>query len=104
MADDAAWLTEMRKLYQERRDVVMSGLAELGIKAKTPKATFYVWAEVPEGYNSTSFVAHLLEKAGIVTTPGNGFGDPGEGYFRIALTVSKERLQEAIDRIKKIGF
>jgi LL-diaminopimelate aminotransferase len=104
MADDAAWLAEMRQLYQERRDVVMSGLADLGIKAKAPKATFYVWAEVPEGYNSTNFVAHLLEKAGIVTTPGNGFGDPGEGYFRIALTVSKERLQEAIDRMKKIGF
>jgi LL-diaminopimelate aminotransferase len=104
MADDEAWLTEMRTLYEERRDVVMKGLAEIGIKANSPRATFYIWAEVPEGYNSTSFVAHLLEKAGIVTTPGNGFGDPGEGYFRIALTVSKERLQEAIDRMKEIGF
>jgi LL-diaminopimelate aminotransferase len=104
MRDDKAWLAKMRHLYEERRDVVMKGLSELGIKADPPMATFYVWAEVPEGYSSTSFVAHLLEKAGIVTTPGNGFGDPGEGYFRIALTVSKERLQEAIDRIKKIGF
>jgi len=104
MKDDEAWLAEMRKLYEERRDVVMQGLAEMGIKADSPKATFYVWAEVPEGYDSAGFVAHLLEKAGIVCTPGNGFGEPGEGYFRIALTVSKERLQEAVDRMKKIGF
>jgi LL-diaminopimelate aminotransferase len=82
----------------------MKGMEDLGIKAKAPKATFYVWAEVPAGYTSASFVSHLLENAGIVATPGNGFGDPGEGYFRIALTVSSERLQEAVDRIKKTGF
>lgn len=104
MRDDAAWLREMRAHYAERRDVVMAGLKELGLKADAPKATFYVWVEVPEGYTSTSCVAHLLEKAGIVTTPGSGFGDPGEGYFRIALTVSKKRLQEAIARIKEVGF
>jgi LL-diaminopimelate aminotransferase len=104
MKDDESWLTEMRQLYEERRDVVMKGLGELGIKADAPKATFYVWAEVPAGYDSAAFVGHLLEKAGIVCTPGNGFGDPGEGYFRIALTVSKERLQEMIDRMKEIGF
>lgn len=104
MRDDAEWLAKMQTHYTERRDVVMAGLKELGLKADAPKATFYVWVEVPEGYTSTSCVAHLLEKAGIVTTPGSGFGEPGEGYFRIALTVSKERLQEAIDRIKEIGF
>jgi LL-diaminopimelate aminotransferase len=104
MKDDAAWLFEMQTLYAERRDVVIKGLHELGIRADSPKATFYVWAEVPDGYTSAAFVAHLLEKTGIVCTPGNGFGGPGEGYFRIALTVSKERLQEAIDRMKKTGF
>jgi len=104
MRDDASWLAEMTSLYTARRDVVIDGLAKLGITARSPKATFYIWAEVPNGYDSTSFVAHLLEKAGIVTTPGNGFGDPGEGYFRMALTVSKERLQEALDRIREIGF
>jgi len=56
---------------------------------------------VPKGYTSASFASHLLENAGIVTTPGNGFGDPGEGYFRIALTVSKERLAEAMERMAK---
>lgn len=104
MRDDAAWLNKMRTLYTERRDVVMAGLKKLGLKADVPKATFYVWVEVPEGYTSASCVTHLLEKAGIVTIPGSGFGGPGEGYFRIALTVSKERLQEAIERIEEVGF
>lgn len=104
MEDDAAWVAEMQQLYTERRNVVLTGLEKLGIHADPPKATFYVWAEVPKGYNATDFVSHLLEKAGILVTPGNGFGDPGEGYFRIALTVSKERLQEALDRMAEVGF
>jgi LL-diaminopimelate aminotransferase len=104
MENDQAWLASMRALYTERRDVVMAGLRKLGIKAEKPKATFYLWAEVPKGYDSTGFVAHLLEMAGIVATPGSGFGDPGEGYFRLALTVSKERLQEAMDRLAKVGY
>jgi LL-diaminopimelate aminotransferase len=104
MRDDEAWLAKMRSLYTERRDVVTAGLAKLGLKTITPKATFYVWVEAPKGYDSAGIVAHLLEKCGILTTPGNGFGAPGEGYFRIALTVSKDRLQEALDRMAKIGF
>jgi LL-diaminopimelate aminotransferase len=59
---------------------------------------------VPNGYTSAAFTAHLLEKAGIVTTPGNGFGAPGEGYIRMTVTTSKERLAEAVDRMKKTGF
>jgi LL-diaminopimelate aminotransferase len=104
MENDEAWLASMCALYTERRDTLVHGLRELGIKATSPKATFYVWIEVPEGYTSASFVAHLLEKAGIVTTPGNGFGDPGEGYFRMALTVSRERIEEALTRLKQVGF
>jgi LL-diaminopimelate aminotransferase len=104
MENDAEWLAQMSALYTERRDILVQGLQQLGIKAVSPKATFYIWAEVPEKYTSASFVAHLLEKAGIVTTPGNGFGDPGEGYFRMALTVSKERLTEALARLKQVGY
>ena len=104
MEDDETWLENMQQLYAERRDVVMAGLKKIGLKASIPKATFYVWVENPKGYTSAEVVAHLLDKTGIVTTPGNGFGDPGEGYFRIALTVSKERLQEAVDRMEKAGF
>ncbi len=94
----------LRAIYQERRDVLVAGLRNLGLEFDVPSATFYVWIEVPKGYTSTSFTAHLLEKAGIVTTPGNGFGAPGEGYIRMALTTTKERLAEAVDRLKHIGW
>jgi LL-diaminopimelate aminotransferase len=101
---DQQCLADMRQIYTERRDVLVEGLRKLGLKVDPPKATFYVWFEAPDDHDSASFAALLLEKAGIVATPGNGFGDPGEGYVRMALTVSKERLQEAIDRIASIGF
>ena len=101
---DQQCLTEMRTIYTERRDVLVEGLKKLGLKVEPPQATFYVWFEVPEGHDSASFAGLLLEKAGIVATPGNGFGDPGEGYVRMALTVSSERLAEAVARMSEIGF
>ena len=94
----------LRKIYQERRDVLVSGLKSLGLELDSPSAAFYVWITVPRGYTSASFTAHLIEQAGIVTTPGNGFGDPGEGYIRMTVTTSKERLAEAVERMKKIGW
>jgi LL-diaminopimelate aminotransferase len=94
----------LRKLYQDRRDTLIPGLKKLGLEVDPPPAAFYIWVTVPKGYTSTSFTAHLLEKAGIVTTPGNGFGAPGEGYIRMTLCTSKERLAEAVERIKKAGF
>ena len=93
---------QMRSIYQERRDLMVKGLREAGFKLSKPKATFYLWVKVPEGYSSAEFATRLIEEAGIVVTPGNGFGEPGEGYFRIALTQSKDRLQDAVERIKKI--
>ncbi|NMA51680.1 MAG: aminotransferase class I/II-fold pyridoxal phosphate-dependent enzyme, partial [Peptococcaceae bacterium] len=86
-------------IYQERRDVLVDGLNSLGWNLAKPKATFYVWAPVPKGYTSNSFAELVLEKAGVVITPGNGYGQNGEGYFRMALTIEKERIQEAVDRI-----
>ena len=68
-----------------------------------PKATFYVWLPVPPGFTSMAFTTHLLEQAGIVTIPGNGLGTPGEGYVRLALTVPKERLEEALARLARLG-
>lgn len=94
----------LRKTYQDRRDTLIPGLKKLGLEVDPPPAAFYVWVTVPKGYTSTSFTAHLLEKAGIVTTPGNGFGAPGEGYIRMTLCTSKERLAEAVERIKRAGF
>ncbi|MBI4397813.1 MAG: LL-diaminopimelate aminotransferase [Candidatus Omnitrophica bacterium] len=89
-------------IYQERRDILVEGLQKLGWKVTRPKATFYVFAGVPSGYTSAELVAKLLKDAGIVTAPGNGFGPNGEGYIRFALTVSKERLSEAVQRIKQL--
>ncbi|MDF2956769.1 MAG: Aspartate/methionine/tyrosine aminotransferase [Candidatus Alkanophagales archaeon MCA70_species_1] len=88
------------RTYKERRDALIKGLKDAGIKAKTPKATFYVWARVPEGYTSLEFAALLLERAGVVVTPGIGFGTHGDGYVRFALTTSVERIKEACERIK----
>lgn len=86
-------------IYSERRNVVTTGLERMGWKVTPPQATFYFWAPVPKGYTSASFAEVILEKAGVIVTPGNGYGEFGEGYFRIALTVGKERMQEAMDRM-----
>lgn len=94
----------LRTIYQERRDVLVTGLRSLGLTFAPPSAAFYVWVEVPEGFTSTSFTAHLLEHAGIVTTPGNGFGAPGEGYVRMTITTPQARLAEAVDRMKHVGW
>lgn len=94
----------LRKVYQERRDVLVPGLKKLGLELDTPPAAFYVWIGVPKGFTSASFTAHLIEKAGIVTTPGNGFGEPGEGYIRMTVTTTRERLAEAVDRLQKVGW
>ena len=101
---DDAVTDAIRKTYQERRDTLIPGLKQLGLEVDAPPAAFYIWVAVPKGYTSASFTSHLLEKAGIVTTPGNGFGTPGEGYIRMTVCTSKERLAEAVERIKKAGF
>lgn len=95
-------LAGIRDIYQERRDVLYAGLKTLGLDVIKPKATFYLWTKVPKGYDSSSFVAHLLNNAGVLGTPGNGFGAPGEGYIRFALTVSSARMKEAVERIGKV--
>ena len=96
-------LDSMCQLYQERRDILAAGLRSLGWELTVPKATFYMWVKVPKKMGSIKFASVLLEKANIVATPGVGFGSYGEGYFRMALTVPKERIKEAIGRLKKIA-
>jgi len=93
-------VAEMRKTYQERRDTLLPGLLELGLQVTPPKATFYVWAGIKG--SSLECSKTLLEKAGIVATPGIGFGSHGEGYLRFALTQPVERIQEAVERMKKL--
>jgi len=95
-------LKKIRDTYQGRMDVLYNGLKNLGLELEKPKATFYLWVKVPKGFDSIGFVTHLLKKAGVLTTPGNGFGASGEGYVRFALTVPAKRIEEAVERIKKV--
>lgn len=95
-------IRNMCELYQERRDILVSGLKSLGWQVRAPKATFYVWLNIPKKTDSIKFSTVLLEKANIVVTPGLGFGKMGEGYIRMALTVDKERIKEALDRLKNV--
>jgi len=95
-------VADMNAIYTKRRDALLKGLNAIGLDVKPPKATFYVWAPVPEGYDSMGFSKLLLEDAGIVATPGVGFGDYGEGYIRFALTQSVERINEAVERMEKL--
>lgn len=97
-------LPEIINIYERRRDVMVRGLQEIGLEVDRPRATFYLWIQVPKGYTSARFAALLLDQGGIVATPGNGFGEEGEGYIRMALTVDEKRLKEAIDRLKRIKF
>ncbi len=101
---DQSCVTQMRQMYTERRDVLVGGLQKLGLEVEKPKATFYVWCATPKGVKSADFTMRLLSECGIVTTPGNGFGAPGEGYVRFALTVDKARMAEAIERMAKLEF
>jgi LL-diaminopimelate aminotransferase len=94
----------MNKVYTSRRDKLVGRLRALGWNVPEIKATFYAWLPVLEGFTSTSLAKAMLEKADIIVTPGNGFGPSGEGYIRMALTVSEEKLEEAADRIKKVFF
>jgi len=96
-------IQEMSALYQERRDTLVSGLKSLGWQLISPRATFYLWIKVPKKTDSIKFASLLMEKAGIVVTPGVGFGKHGEGYIRMALTVPKQRIIEALARLKKIS-
>ncbi len=93
---------EMRSLYKKRRDKVCKVFEKIGIKHRKPKATIYVWAEVPEGFTSSSFVSYLVERTGVVVSPGNAYGPSGEGFFRVSLTVPDNRLDEALSRIEKL--
>ncbi|MFN3740432.1 MAG: LL-diaminopimelate aminotransferase [Thermodesulfovibrionales bacterium] len=99
---DEKILSELRWRFQERRDALIEGLSHTRLRAIKSEATFYVWAKVPDGYDSTALVKEMLEKAHVLATPGVGFGDAGEGYVRFALTAEVKRIKEAADRIRKI--
>jgi LL-diaminopimelate aminotransferase len=101
---DQSDVEQMRKIYQRRRDIMVGGLRNMGLEVTPPQATFYLWMKVPPGYNSASFCSLLLNKAGVVITPGNGLGEAGEGYVRLTLTVPESRLEEAVERVRQVNL
>ncbi len=95
-----SWLEQRNKIYGRRRDILVNGCNELGMKARTPLAGLYVWAHVPQGFTSAEFANWLFDKTGVFLTPGTNFGPAGEGFVRISMTASEERLTTALERIK----
>ena len=93
---------QMSELYQRRRDLVCDALERIGVAVERPRATIYVWAPVPDGFaDAASWCEHVLERAGVVVSPGGAYGAAGEGFFRISLTVPDERLLEAVERMRE---
>ncbi len=97
-------VADNRRVFEERRNVLIDGLNSLGWKLARPQATFYMWVPVPKGESSSSFTEKLLDKCQVMVVPGNGYGPSGEGYIRMAITLPKERIAEAIERLKKAGI
>jgi len=97
-------LIENHAVYADRRRVAVEGLERLGLTVWSSRATFYVWARVPAGLTSAQWAARLIEEAQVVITPGNGFGGGGEGWFRVALSVPKDRVAEAVDRMGRLAL
>ena len=93
---------EANKVYARRHRLVADTLNDLGWNLKPPRATFYVWAPVPAGYDSIGFASHVLDEVGVNITPGVGFGAHGEGYFRLSVTAPDARLEEAMTRMRKL--
>ena len=94
----------IRQTYQQRRDVLVKGLRDLEWEVKNPKGGIFVWAKIPYGFDSQKMANVLIEKMGIVTTPGSGLGPSGEGYLRFSLIADKERLKEAVRRMKSLDL
>ena len=92
-------ITEHNASLQRRRDKLLKAIRKIGLKARTPEATFYIWAKIPKGYTSIDFTKKLLAEAGIAVTPGIGYGEEGEGYVRFSLTISDECLEQGINRL-----
>lgn len=104
LSENQQCVKELTELYERRRDVLISECRRIGWDVTAPKASFFAWLKVPPGYTSESFADILLQQAGVVVTPGIGFGTHGEGYVRVGLLASEERIREAVGRIATLGI
>ncbi len=98
------YIKEVQERYSTRRDFLIKGLGELGWEIPPSKATMYLWLKTPVGQGSTEFALDVLQNTGVVLTPGNAFGEAGEGYVRVSLIADCDRLGEVIRRFKEAGI
>jgi len=103
LTGDQEWLSERNATYARRRDIVLKALPSAGMNADVPKSTIYIWARIPSGFTSADFCNQLLDKAYVSITPGTVFGQRGEGYARISLGQTTQRVAEAMQRLKNFG-
>ena len=101
LTGDQDCIQKHNAVYQRRRDLVVDVLNSIGLEARPPKASLYVWAKVPQGYTSASLATDLLEKVGVVVTPGATYGKSGEGYGRLSLTISDAALVRGLSRLSE---
>ena len=102
---DQSCVEATRKAYERRRNILCDSFTEIGWKMERSQATMFVWAQIPQGFeNSQQFVMELVEKAGVMVTPGSAFGPSGEGYVRLALVQDEEVIHEAVQAVKESGI
>ena len=105
LTQDQSVVEETREQYQKRRDMLVEGFHKAGWEVASPKGTMFMWAAIPKTYaNSEQFAIALLQKTGILVTPGSAFGTYGEGFVRIALVQSEEVIEKALQAVQKSGF
>lgn len=93
------FIDERNEVLSKRRDKLVDALNKIGVKTRAPRAAFYIWARVPEGYTSFDFTKELLDKTNVAVTPGTGYGKSGEGFVRLSITLPDDRLEEGISRL-----
>lgn len=104
LTEDQACVRDLTALYEGRRNVLIAECKRIGWDVEAPKASFFAWLPVPQGFTSETFADILLQQAGVVVAPGHGFGKHGEGYVRVGLLASEDRIAEAVRRIEKLGI
>jgi LL-diaminopimelate aminotransferase len=100
---DPRWISQRNAVYGERMGILLAALDAIGLKASRPRATLYLWAQLPEGSTSEAFALSVLEETGVALAPGSFFGSGGEGYVRFSVTAPTPRLQEAVERFQRLG-
>jgi LL-diaminopimelate aminotransferase len=101
LKDEAPYIDRMIAIYKKRRDLVLATLRKIGIEFDPPKGTFYLWVPAPKGMSSLEFTNRLFDKTAVVVAAGTAYGQYGEGFVRVSLTVPDDRLQEAMARIER---